>query len=101
MVTKGGAGASASSASPGQAAARPPIIVQQKAAPKKKKAVKKAQTGVTQARKRYTAKRKQKLAELRSAKAKKIREFNAKTKTLPKAERQNADVTLNKRSMHS
>ena len=88
VVTKGGAGASASSASPGQAAARPPIIVQQKAAPKKKKAVKKAQTGVTQARKRYTAKRKQKLAELRSAKAKKIREFNAKTKTLPKAERQ-------------
>jgi len=37
--------------------------------------------------KKYTAKRKQKLAELRSAKAKRIREFNSKTKKMPAAER--------------
>ena len=56
----------------------------------KAKPKKKAQTGVTSARKRYTSKRKAKLAELRSAKAKKIREFNSKTKKMPKAARDKA-----------
>ena len=93
VTTQGGHGASASSAGTGggQAQQRQPIIVQapkkKKAAPKKKAGAKKTQTGVTAARKKYTAKRKSKLAELRSAKAKRIREFNAKTKKLPAAER--------------
>ena len=81
---QGGQGGQSSSAAAGQQAAA------KKAAGKKTAAKKKAgkkQTGVTAARKKYTAKRKQKLAELRSAKAKRIREFNAKTKKLPAAER--------------
>ena len=93
VTTQGGHGASASIAGTGggQAQQRQPIIVQapkkKKAAPKKKAGAKKAQTGVTSARKKYTAKRKSKLAELRSSKAKRIREFNTKTKKLPAAER--------------
>ncbi len=51
---------------------------------------KRKQTGVTQARKQYTSKRKQKLAQLRSAKAAKIKEFNSKTKRMPKAQRDKA-----------
>ena len=43
--------------------------------------------GITQARRTYTDKRKAKIAELRALKAKRIREFAAKTKKLPKAER--------------
>ena len=46
--------------------------------------------GITQARKRYTDIRKTKLAEMRALKAKRIREFNAKTKTMPKAQRDKA-----------
>ena len=93
VTTQGGHGASASSAGTGGQQQRAPIIVQapkKKAAPKKavkKGGAKKAQTGVTSARKKYTAKRKSKLAELRSSKAKRIREFNTKTKKLPAAER--------------
>ena len=44
--------------------------------------------GITRARRTYTDKRKAKIAELRALKSKRIREFAAKTKKLPKAERQ-------------
>ena len=43
--------------------------------------------GITRARRTYTDKRKAKIAELRALKSKRIREFAAKTKKLPKAER--------------
>ena len=43
--------------------------------------------GITQARRAYTNSRKGKLAALRVLKAKRIREFAAKTKRLPKAAR--------------
>ena len=43
--------------------------------------------GITQARRSYTDKRKAKIAELRALKSKRIREFNAKTKKMPAAER--------------
>ena len=41
----------------------------------------------TAAKRRYTDKRKVKLGELRALKSKRIREFNTKSKKLPKAER--------------
>ena len=53
-------------------------------APKRKAAGNK---GISQARRAYTDKRKTKIAELRALKSKRIREFAAKTKKLPKAER--------------
>jgi hypothetical protein len=43
--------------------------------------------GISQARRAYTDKRKSKIAELRALKSRRIREFNSKTKTLPKADR--------------
>jgi len=46
--------------------------------------------GITQARRAYTDKRKMKMAELRALKSKRIREFNQKTKKMPKAERDKA-----------
>ena len=46
--------------------------------------------GITQARRSYTDKRKTKLAELRALKSKRVREFNAKTKKMPKADRDKA-----------
>ena len=52
-------------------------------APKRKASNK----GISQARRAYTDKRKTKIAELRALKSKRIREFNAKTKKLPKADR--------------
>jgi len=55
------------------------------AAKKKKGAA--STKGITQARRTYTDKRKAKIAELRALKSKRIREFAAKTKKLPKAER--------------
>jgi hypothetical protein len=98
----GRAGAPGASGGGGGYGPRAPIIV----APPKKKQKKKRpptkisgggggggkrkQTGVTQARKQYTSKRKQKLAQLRSAKASKIKEFNSKTKRMPKAQRDKA-----------
>ena len=104
VVTRGGSGGPGASASSAggqgvQAVARQPIIVQRPAAKKKKKVTfqKKPQTGITQARRRYTAKRKQKLAELRSAKARKVREFNSKTKKLPKAERDKRRAAFKKK----
>ena len=48
---------------------------------------KKRQSGITQAKKRYTDRRKVKLGELRALKSKRIREHAAKTKKLPKADR--------------
>ena len=56
------------------------------AADKKKKPGQRVK-GVTQARRRYTDKRKATMASLRALKAKRIREFNTKTKKLPKAAR--------------
>ena len=90
IVVMGGQGAAATAAAAprggGGVAVAPQIIVQKaKAKPKKKK-----QSGITQARKRYTAKRKAKLAELRSQKAKKVKEFNSRTKKMPKAARDKA-----------
>ena len=46
--------------------------------------------GITQARRAYTDKRKIKMAELRALKSKRIREFNQKTKSMPKADRDKA-----------
>ena len=46
--------------------------------------------GITQARRSYTDKRKSKLAELRALKTKRIREFEARTKKMKKAERDKA-----------
>ena len=70
----------------------PPIIIAPavKKKPAAKKGAKRKQTGVTQARKQYTTKRKQKMAQLRIAKARKIKEFNSKTKRMPKAQRDKA-----------
>ena len=55
-----------------------------------KKKGRKRQSGITAAKKRYTDKRKVKLGEMRALKSKRIREHNAKTKKLPKAERDKA-----------
>ena len=100
----GGGGASSSSsggaASGGggqQAAARAPDlskvveavkkVAEAAQAAKKAPATKGSTKGITQARRRYTDKRKITLAALRSLKSKRIREFNNKTKKLPKTER--------------
>jgi hypothetical protein len=56
----------------------------------KKKPAAGSKKGITQARKRYTDVRKTKLAEMRSLKSKRIREFNTKTKKMPKAQRDKA-----------
>ena len=53
--------------------------------------------GITQARRSYTDKRKTKIAELRALKGKRIREFNARTKKMPKAERDKARREFKKR----
>jgi hypothetical protein len=52
-----------------------------------KKKKKKKQSGITAAKRRYTAKRKVKFAELRALKAKRTREHATRTKKLPKAQR--------------
>ena len=97
----GGGGASSSSAGgaaagSGPAAAAPDLskvveavqkIAEAAVAAKKTPAKGTAGKGVTQARRRYTDKRKTTLAALRALKSKRIREFDAKTKKLPKAER--------------
>ena len=53
----------------------------------KKKGAGSGTKGITQARRSYTDKRKAKIAELRALKSKRIREFSARTKKMPKAER--------------
>ena len=96
----GGGGASSSSSAGGAAAApaaaAPDLskvveavkkIAESVTAAKKKEPAGKAGKGITQARRRYTDKRKITLAALRSLKSKRIRQFNTKTKTMPKAER--------------
>ena len=86
-VTGGGGAAAASSASGAGAAGggggrqAPTIIVAGKGKGRKR------QSGITAAKRRYTDKRKVKLGEMRSLKSKRLREFNAKTKKMPKAER--------------
>ena len=66
------------------------------AAPAKKKA-EGGTKGITQARRSYTDKRKSKIAELRALKSKRIREFNTRTKKMPKAERDKARREFKKR----
>ena len=56
----------------------------------KKAAPKGGAKGITAAKRQYTDRRKVKLAEIRALKAKRLREFNAKTKKMPKAERDKA-----------
>ena len=53
--------------------------------------------GITRARRTYTDKRKAKIAELRALKSKRIREFAAKTKKLPKEERNKQRRAFKKR----
>ena len=80
----GAAGAAAAAASSGAAgaagAARKP----------EKKKKKKASSGITKAKKRYTDQRKIKMAAMRSLKAKRVREFAARTKKMPKKKRDQA-----------
>ena len=47
-------------------------------------------SGITKAKKRYTDQRKIKMAEMRSLKSKRIREFAARTKKMPKKNRDEA-----------
>ena len=54
---------------------------------KKGSKAKKSEKGISVARRTYTDRRKTKIAELRALKSKRIREFAAKTKKMPKAER--------------
>ena len=108
----GGGGASSSSsggaaAGSGPAAAAPDlgkvveavkkIAESAQAAKKKEPAGKAGSRGITQARRRYTDKRKTTLAALRSLKSKRIRQFNTKTKKMPKAERDKARREFKKR----
>ncbi|MAD44261.1 MAG: hypothetical protein CMH98_04575, partial [Oceanospirillaceae bacterium] len=58
---------------------------------------KRKQSGITAAKKRYTDKRKVKLGELRALKSKRLREHNAKTKKMPKAERAKARAEFKKK----
>lgn len=102
----GGASAGGSSSSGGAAAGGGPgggrdmsrtveaLAKAVKGARKGDKPAKKAKApgtkGITQARRSYTDKRKSKIAELRSLKGKRIREYNQRTKKMPKAERDKA-----------
>ena len=67
------------------------------AAAKKKGAGAGGAKGITRARRTYTDKRKAKIAELRALKSKRIREFAAKTKKLPKEERNKQRRAFKKR----
>jgi hypothetical protein len=86
-VTGGGGAAAASSSSGaagaggGQGARQAPTIIIAKGKGRKR------QSGITAAKRRYTDKRKVKLGEMRALKSKRLREHKAKTKSLPKAER--------------
>ena len=85
----GGGGATASASAAAGGAAGTGSGAQQAAgvllaALKKKK---KTKSGITAAKARYTDKRKVKLGEMRALKSKRLREHKAKTKSLPKAER--------------
>ena len=103
IVVQGGAGGGGASSAGGSsaasggggapAAAAPDLskvveAIKQIAESAKKKGAGSGTKGITQARRTYTDKRKAKIAELRALKSKRIREFAAKTKKLPKAERQ-------------
>ena len=93
MTMTGGGGAASSSSSSGAAGAGSGGAQQAAgllAAILKKKKKKKRQSGITAAKKRYVSKRKVKMGEMRALKSKRIREHNAKTKKLPKAERDKA-----------
>ena len=54
------------------------------------KAKKRKASGITKAKKRYTDQRKIKMAEMRSLKAKRVREFAARTKKMPATQRKQA-----------
>ena len=106
VVAPGGGGASSSASGGsaasggGQAAARAPDLskvveavkqIAAKAAEGSKRAAPKGGAkGITAAKRQYTDRRKVKLAEIRALKAKRVREFNTKTKKMPKAERDKA-----------
>ena len=89
----GGSSASSGGGGAAQRAAAPDLskvveaVKQIADAASKKKGAAKSTKGISQARRTYTDKRKTKIAELRALKSKRIREFAAKTKKLPKAER--------------
>ena len=68
-----------------------------KAAEKKRVAPGADSKGITQARRAYTNARKTKLATIRALKAKRVREFAAKTKKLPKAERRKQRAAFKKK----
>ena len=87
MTGGGGAAASSSASGASGAAGGGQQAAGLIAALLTKKKKKKRQSGITAAKKRYIDKRKVKLGEMRALKSKRIREHNAKTKTMPKAER--------------
>ena len=105
IVVQGGAGGGGASSSAGGSSAASgggaPAAAPRAAAPDLSKVVEAVKAiaesskkkagggtkGITRARRTYTDKRKAKIAELRALKSKRIREFAAKTKKLPKAER--------------
>ena len=99
MTVTGGGGAAASSSSgaagAGQGAQQAAGLIAAVLAKKKK--TKKRQSGITAAKKRYTDKRKVKMGEMRALKSKRIREHNAKTKKMPKAERDKSRREFKKR----
>ena len=116
IVVQGGAGgggasssAGGSSASSGGGGAAPAAVQQApdlskiveavKELAEKGKAGKKGGTtkGITQARRTYTDKRKTKIAEMRSLKSKRIREFNQRTKKLSKDDRNKQRKAYKKR----
>jgi hypothetical protein len=78
----GASGAAAAAAAAGAAGAAGARKLEKK---KRRKA-----SGITKAKKRYTDQRKIKMAEMRSLKSKRIREFAARTKKMPKKNRDEA-----------
>ena len=86
-VTGGGGAAAASSASGAAGGGRGPGFRQAPTIIIAKGKGRKRQSGITAAKRRYTDKRKVKLGEMRALKSKRLREFNAKTKQMPKADR--------------
>ena len=105
IIVQGGAGGGGASSSAGgssaasgagpRAAAAPDLskvveavrAIAGTAAAARKKGGTAGRKGISQARRTYTDKRKTKIAVLRALKSKRIREFNTKTKKLPKGER--------------
>ena len=81
----GGGGASGAAAAAASGAAGAAAGARKPESKKRRKA-----SGITKAKKRYTDQRKIKMAEMRSLKSKRIREFAARTKKMPKKNRDEA-----------